>query len=618
MTPPALAIHLFGPLRLEADGRPLPASGRREVDRLLALLLVLGAPATRAALAARLWPDDEPARARVRLRQALHYLRHHLPPEGAEPWLRAAGDDVSWNPSAAAWCDVAAYRRAAAAPLQAQREGRPLDVRAVERVVALASAPLLEGMDDPWVVDERARIGAEVGALREALARQRLEVGDAASALREALAVVDADPSREGAWRLAIRACLAQGEAARALELARAAEARLREVAGVEPSPETRALIAEALRPAAPRLDPPAGASAPAIGGGADAAALPERPSVLVSTSLGRALASLLAAHRLVGVVGPPGAGKSWLVLDAARHVAARGERAWWVDAGAAPGALDGLEALANAARGDAALLVLDHVDRDPGAAEAKALRLLQLAPGLRVALVGRAPPGAHGAAVFPLPALGAPAGAAADEAFLDHAERLLAGALSAHRRGAGPSREAADAPDAGRIVRAVDGLALAVVRAAAWCADHPGEALGDRLEDDLAVLDQARPAAAFRAEALGAALEAGHAALAAEERAVLRRLAAIPAAFTMETAMRVGGGAALDVAPDAVPSVVERLAARALVVGEPGRGGPPRFRLLRPVRWHARAKLAEAGEAGAVAALWLASAAADGTSGAA
>src|SRR5262245_42949135 len=68
-----LKLYLFGPPRLEQDGQPLNP-GLRKAVALLAYLAVTAQPHSREALAAFLWPEDEPRMARDNLRRALSRL----------------------------------------------------------------------------------------------------------------------------------------------------------------------------------------------------------------------------------------------------------------------------------------------------------------------------------------------------------------------------------------------------------------------------------------------------------------------------------------------------------------------------------------------------------------
>src|SRR5437588_170890 len=76
MTPPPLAIHLFGPLRVTARGEPLPRVRTRSVEWLLALLTLRhGRAVSRSWLAGTLWPESSGSRALQSLRDDLLRLR---------------------------------------------------------------------------------------------------------------------------------------------------------------------------------------------------------------------------------------------------------------------------------------------------------------------------------------------------------------------------------------------------------------------------------------------------------------------------------------------------------------------------------------------------------------
>src|SRR5204863_9571317 len=83
MSSAPLTIHLFGPLQVRADGRPLPRARLRSVEWLLALLVLRhGRAVDRSWLAGTLWPDSEERQARHNLRDALMHLRKALGREG--------------------------------------------------------------------------------------------------------------------------------------------------------------------------------------------------------------------------------------------------------------------------------------------------------------------------------------------------------------------------------------------------------------------------------------------------------------------------------------------------------------------------------------------------------
>src|SRR5438046_10535488 len=76
-------IVLFGSLGVEQNGRHITRFRTQKTGSLLAYLAFFGQRAhSRELLMEALWPEDEPNSARLKLRLALHSLRHQLEPPG--------------------------------------------------------------------------------------------------------------------------------------------------------------------------------------------------------------------------------------------------------------------------------------------------------------------------------------------------------------------------------------------------------------------------------------------------------------------------------------------------------------------------------------------------------
>jgi tetratricopeptide (TPR) repeat protein len=137
--------------------------------------------------------------------------------------------------------------------------------------------------------------------------------------------------------------------------------------------------------------------------------------------------------------------------------------------------------------------------------------------------------------------------------------------------------------------------LAAARVRAL------PVEQIGDRLRHSFAVLATGRRSDAPRHQTLRAAIDWSYGLLAEDERRPLRRLSVFVDSFTLAAAERVGSGP--DTAAADVFEVLSRLIDKSLVfVAEREEPQRWRYRLLETVRQYAEEKLAEDGEAAAVA----------------
>lgn len=315
-----------------------------------------------------------------------------------------------------------------------------------------------------------------------------------------------------------------------------------------------------------------------------DAARARRRSTVQLprSTFVGRAddlatVRRLLSGRPWVTVVGPAGSGKTRLALelaatddrvplvvelerahsdaDVAREIAQR--------LGLGPDGLgDPTGAVAMALGAHRYLVVLDNCDLVTSEVRRLVGTLLAACPTLTVLATSRSPMGDAAEVVHALAPL------PPDDAARLFRDRALAAA---------PSSDPADDRSVERICSALDGLPLAIELAAARMRHFGVTELADRLDEDLALLDQ--PGATARHDTLGAAIDWAWGLLEHDERAALHRLAALPVAFNLDTATAVAG---TGIGPIAV-----RLLDRSLLAQTATTTDPRRFRLLHPVREH-------------------------------
>ena len=354
------------------------------------------------------------------------------------------------------------------------------------------------------------------------------------------------------------------------------------------------------------------------------------------------ALASLLAASRLLTLAGPSGIGKTSLALAFAASVrGAWPDGVWCVEL--APLAAEtttvaGLFAVfAQALRLDAAiageaalgralqplqlLIVVDNAEHVLAPLAAVLAPLLVQAPLLRVIVTSQEPLRMAGEQVYRLAPLALPPSAADGDP-----ERLLASAavqlfverVAARQPGfrLAPQQQAAVAA----ICRALDGLPLALELAAArvQLLGVQGIAkmlLGDEEEGAgdagtrLRLLTQGARDAVPRQRTLRDALAWSHDLLDAPQRRVFRRLGVFRGGFTLALAQAVVGeadldlGMGLDLDDWAVMEAVQALVEKSLLVAVPhlDPAVPLRFMMLESLRSFALERLAEAGETAAV-----------------
>ena len=464
-------LHLFGRPDVEHDGHvsPLPAERRYQ---LLAYLALCRGWIARAELAALLWPDRSADLGLTNLRKALHFAR-------ALPWasaLETKGAIVRFEIDT----DVECFGSAA-------REGRVVDA------LRLCRGELLDGLEDlsnaawsEWLANERVRLAGS----RHLLTRARIAQLEGAPHERAALArqLLAADPLDEDAMVALLGAQRALGLRDEHREAYRSYTARLAEELGVTPSARVRALAVNA----------PDIAGIAADDGFVGRAREVEELSALLRRG----------ECRLLTVTGPGGVGKSHLVKHAVRRLAgifAGG--AMWIalddltDVGQVVARIaaelghkpdpqqDPLQGVCAHARMRGLLLVLDNSEHLPALAQL-AERLLNDAGELTICVTSRTRLNLHGEWLLPLKGLSTPpVHALAREVLDSDAARLFVSAASALR----PDFDAvAQARGIGALVRAVDGLPLAILLAANWVRLLPVSEIASELARSLDVLESA------------------------------------------------------------------------------------------------------------------------------
>jgi len=221
-------LTLLRGFELRLDGRLLrPCAGEQ---RLVALLAVQG-PSTRSVVSGLLWPDANGPRAQGNLRTALWRLAKLCP-----GLVTVDGDQLALRHVE---IDVVTFARWAK---------RLVDRGAVEdddvRTARAASADLLPGWYDDWVVIEREQLRQLRLHALEALARELEARGRHAVAIEIALSAIALDPLRESAHRTLISVYLAEENLSEAARHLRIFADLLHTELGVAPSPQTIQLVA--------------------------------------------------------------------------------------------------------------------------------------------------------------------------------------------------------------------------------------------------------------------------------------------------------------------------------------------------------------------------------------
>ncbi|KIF79657.1 hypothetical protein QR77_01965, partial [Streptomyces sp. 150FB] len=456
--------------------------------------------------------------------------------------------------------------------------------------------------------------------LHEEAVRNRLAADVYGGRPRQALpglaALAEAAPLDESLQALRVRALRAAGRPAEALQAYHDIRDRLAERLGTDPGPELRSLYAELLAVADGIPEPPAAAPRrPAPGNlGAPLTSFVGRAAELA------ALSADLGTERLISLVGPGGAGKTRLSLEAARAVAGTWPDGVWVaelapvrDEATVPeavltalgareakllgpaageaGSRDPLVQLAEHCGQRRMLILLDNCEHVIGSAARLAESLLTHCPGVSVLASSREPLGVPGESVRtvePLPQ--------------DVALRLF-GARGAAAR---PGFRTSDDPGAcAEICRRLDGLPLALELAAARLRVLTPRQIADRLDDRFRLLGAGSGSRTVRPgqRTLRAVVDWSWDLLSGAERAVLRRLSVFSGGCALAQAEAVAAEDGAD-GSDTKPDVLELLASlvdKSLVVAAPDDEDGMRYRLLETVREYAAGRLDESGERAAV-----------------
>jgi TolB-like protein/DNA-binding SARP family transcriptional activator/Flp pilus assembly protein TadD len=222
-------LRLLGGAAIESPVGPV--TGRVAQRQRLALLALLGASRVgdlgREKLIAHLWPESDTEQGRHLLSNSIYVVRQAL----GDDAIIGAGDALRLNPERVR-CDVREFDEAIAAG-------------ELERATDLYAGPFLDGFfltDTPsferWAEDERIRLGRAYGDALEALAQGREAAGDTRGAVAWWRKRAAHTPYDSGVAIQLMRALVAIGDRAGAVQYARVHAALVQGELGAEPHPE--------------------------------------------------------------------------------------------------------------------------------------------------------------------------------------------------------------------------------------------------------------------------------------------------------------------------------------------------------------------------------------------
>jgi DNA-binding SARP family transcriptional activator len=244
-----LRVHVLGEFRLLRDGAPLdlgPKPPTRSLDLLRFLALSPDHVCSLESLYEWLWPDADGDQAKAACEQALHRLRKLLG-EGdflvqREGKLRLAADRV--------WIDLDDWEARLRGALAQQAED---GLRALERAfLDFPGAPLRDGRGAAWAVPAIERVREAYVDAADRLGRRNAAQGRHAQARACYLRALEHYPDSARLYECLIRGCIAQADAAGALDDYSRYE-RTRRALAQPPAPAIGRLIAPLLQGAEPR-----------------------------------------------------------------------------------------------------------------------------------------------------------------------------------------------------------------------------------------------------------------------------------------------------------------------------------------------------------------------------
>jgi predicted ATPase/DNA-binding SARP family transcriptional activator len=585
----SVRVEVLGPLRLVVDGAAVDVPGPKRRAVLALLALAEGRTVTVDHLVDALWPSEMPESGRQALHTHVSRLRTCLGPAATRLQTRHDGYRLDL---AAADLDVAQARALLTTARTRTQQNPAGALPLLQEAHALWRGPVLADLTDiapiAVAVEGCAQLHREV---TDALITCALDAGQADDVAGLAALAHTADPLRERAVLLLMRALAATGRAAEALRTGRGYRHRLAEETGLDPSPALGELERDIARGAAGPAPAPA-----------EAHARPT-PRLIGREAQVGSLHRLLAAERLVTLVGAGGVGKTRVALEVARRTGTATVLllAPVTDPATIPHAL-AAELNLNVVQGDIlaacvavlgdrpGLLVIDNCEHLLAAVRDTVEVVLSSCPQLSVLATSREPLGLAAEYAFRLAPLPLP-GPGPDQVlsevpsvavFLDRAGRVRPGPPPTHT----DLRLIAD------IVRRLDGMPLAIELAAGRLSTFSLNDLHRRLDRSLDLLGGGRPSSDARHRTLRATVEWSYHLLTEDERRLFRHLSVFVDGVDLDTAERLAADLGLDSDPG---SVLSRLVDASMIDAD--FEGGTRYRMLETLRAFGLDRLAAAGE---------------------
>lgn len=214
--------------------------------QIILVYLVLHGSATRDELIELLWPGEDPEKASSRLRSTIRLLRKALCPpwRSSTEYILYQNERYLLTPTIRVTSDGQQFRQMIWQARLAPENTRPYICK---QALNFYGGEFLPGCYNDWVIEQREQFATEMLWAREEHTYWLLNNGRTAEAETEARAIIDVDPFRERAWRFLLRSLLQQQRTVEAVKVYQRLATLLHDELGIEPSPETRRLVADVL-----------------------------------------------------------------------------------------------------------------------------------------------------------------------------------------------------------------------------------------------------------------------------------------------------------------------------------------------------------------------------------
>ncbi len=552
-----LHICLLGPYSVSKGDQPIRSLNAERPQTLLAyLLLHRQTPISRQQLAYILWPDSAEEQARTNLRNLLHTLRRSLPEANA--YLQLDTHTVQWRPEADCTLDVADFQ---AAWRFSQQAGDAASRRqALETAVSVYKGPLLPGNYDDWLIPMREDLQQTYQEALRHLVHLLADMDDVQTAVHYARLLQREDPLAETAVILLMQLYARLGDQTAVHRTYQTCATALRAELDSEPGLDTQVAYAAALKQAAGST-PPDEPAAPTYvrSSPRQAPQLPPQPTPFVGreAELAKLAEYLAAPHcRLLTIVGPGGAGKTRLALQAAYgHVTVFADGAAFVSLASVTDPLMIPSAIAQGLRfsfSSAAsrktqilqyladkilLLILDNVEQ-LGDKVTFLAEILETAPQVKCLVTSRQRLNLQEEWVFPLQGLPLPDTHDRQSIPENSAAALFMQSARRHAPHFKPNPD--DWQAVGRICHLVDGMPLGLELAAPWIRLLSCAEIAREIEANLDFLTSAKHNIPDRHRSMRAVFNQSWEMLTPKEQAVFSSLSLFIGGFSREGAEMV------------------------------------------------------------------------------